>query len=62
MSAIRQALMNLDQAIGGLESCVDNLDIVPVGAQPDMFPETKQAVVKSLDKMIEHVETILEDA
>jgi hypothetical protein len=32
------------------------------GSQRDMFPETKQAVVQSLDAMIGHVETMLEKA
>jgi hypothetical protein len=62
MSAIRQALINLNNAIGGLESSLDNLSNANKTMQPDMFPETRQAVVQSLDKIISHVETILEDA
>lgn len=62
MSAIQQALITLDQAVSELEKAASTLSITPYGGQRDMFPETKQAVVKSLDAMITHVETMLEDA
>lgn len=64
MSNIGKALQTLESAVSELEtvvSCLGQSGGVS-GTQPDMFPETKQAVVKSLDKMIAHVETMLEDA
>lgn len=62
MSVIRQALIVLDQAVTELESTATTFEKTPVGAQRDMFPETKRQVVKSLDTMIAHVETMLEEA
>jgi len=62
VSAIQQALISLDQAVTELEKSAATLATTPVGGQRDMFPETKRQVVKSLDTMIAHVETILEDA
>ncbi len=62
MSKIRKSLERLDKAVGSLEKSTIHLEHSLQGAQRDMFPETKQAMVKSLDAMINHVETILEDA
>tara|TARA_Y100000590_G_scaffold470345_1_gene663970 strand:- start:43213 stop:43434 length:222 start_codon:yes stop_codon:yes gene_type:complete len=62
MSKIRKALEHLDRAIGDLEEASMSLEVNASGAQGDMFPETKQAVVKSLDAMINHVENMLEEA
>jgi hypothetical protein len=62
MSAIRQALINLDNSIGNLEYTIESLEDNLRGAQRDMFPEARLAMVQSLDKVIAHVETILEDA
>lgn len=62
MSAIREALTNLSGAIGTLEASVSGIEGTLEGAQRDMFPETKQAVVKSLDKVIDQVEKMLVDA
>lgn len=61
MADIRKALELMDLSLTELESCVDSLENAGFsGVQPDMFPETKQAVVKSLDTMIQHVETMIE--
>lgn len=62
MSVVRKALINLDNSLTDLEKSVDVLEQNLAGSQRDMFPETQRAVVKSLDKMITHVETVLEDA
>ena len=62
MSKIRKALEHLDRAIGDLEEASLSIESSLDGVQRDMFPETKQAVVKSLDAMIDHVETMLEEA
>ena len=62
VSAIRQALIVLDQAVTELESTANTFETTPPGGQRDMFPETKRQVVKSLDTMIAHVETMLEEA
>ncbi len=56
-----QALEGLEQAISELENATANLEVSLQGAQRDMFPETKRAVVKSLDAMIDHVETLVEE-
>lgn len=65
MVSLVYELDQLNAALGGLEDAVTVLEgrfAAGEGAQPDMFPETKAAVVQSLDTMITHVETMLEKA
>lgn len=60
---IHQALETLDTAISDLEETITHIEqSVQKDGQPDMFPDTRAAVVKSLDSMINKVETILQEA
>ncbi len=61
MSAIRKGLESLDLAVSELEQAISIFEAkAPDLQQEDMFPETKQAIVKSLDNMITHVEGMIE--
>ena len=72
MSAILDALVKLEQSIGNLEGAAAHVEDSLSGQQRDMFGGAskppantnsvdKAAVVKKLDTIIEHAETVLKE-
>ncbi|HOO81470.1 MAG TPA: hypothetical protein PK513_03085 [Alphaproteobacteria bacterium] len=73
MSQILEALVKLEQSIGGLEGSVSHIEASLSGQQRDMFSASRpvaangngvdtQTVVKKLDNIIEQAETVLKES
>ena len=66
MSAIKQALAKLEDAVNYLDLSIEEARAkkAPGTAQADMFADTPQgqAVAKRLDRAIEKVESMLQEA
>lgn len=71
MSVILEALVKLEQSLGGLESSVASMENSLAGQQRDMFGAPaanantqgvdRQAVVEKLDNIIQQAETVLKE-